>query len=46
MSGRRAAARPRLREGPLLQVFVAGQLAGDLLRRELLAATSGDRFAV
>jgi DNA-binding MarR family transcriptional regulator len=39
--------RPPFREGPLLQLFVAGQLAGDLLRRELGAtATAGDRFAV
>ena len=46
MSGRRPTARPRFREGPLLQVFVADQLVGDLLRRELGAATTGGRFAV
>ena len=46
MSMRRPAAPPRFREGPLLQVFVADQLAGDLLKRELGATTSGDRFAV
>lgn len=34
------------REGPLLQVFVAGQLAGDLLREELGRAITGERFAV
>jgi DNA-binding MarR family transcriptional regulator len=38
--------RPRFREGPLLQVFVAGQLTGELLRTELGTATSPDRFAV
>ena len=38
--------RPRFREGPLLQVFVAGQLAGDLLRTELGTTITGDRFAV
>jgi DNA-binding MarR family transcriptional regulator len=34
------------REGPLLQIFVAGQLSGDLLRAELGTAMPGDRFAV
>ena len=38
--------RPDFREGPLLQVFVAGQLAGDLLRAELGATSGADRFAV
>jgi DNA-binding MarR family transcriptional regulator len=38
--------RPTFREGPLLQVFVAGQLAGDLLRAELGPTFAGDRFAV
>ncbi len=40
------AARPAFREGPLLQVFVAGQLSGELLRRELGTTITGDRFAV
>jgi DNA-binding MarR family transcriptional regulator len=37
---------PTFREGPLLQLFVAGQLAGELLRRELGTTIAGDRFAV
>ena len=39
-------ARRGFREGLLLQVFVAGQLTGDLLRGELGPSMSGDRFAV
>src|SRR5512134_3328730 len=35
-----------LRPGILLQVFVAGQLAGDLLRAEFGQTMSPDRFAV
>jgi DNA-binding MarR family transcriptional regulator len=46
VSGRRPTAPPRFREGPLLQVFVADQLAGEILKRELGATTAGDRFAV
>jgi DNA-binding MarR family transcriptional regulator len=38
--------RPGFREGLLLQVFVAGQLTGDLLRGELGPSMTGDRFAV
>jgi DNA-binding MarR family transcriptional regulator len=38
--------RPAFREGPLLQVFVAGRLSGELLRRELGTTIAGDRFAV
>ena len=34
------------REGALLQVYVAGQLAGDLLREELGMTITGDRFAL
>lgn len=41
-----SAARTAFREGPLLQVFVAGQLSGELLRRELGTTITGDRFAV
>jgi DNA-binding MarR family transcriptional regulator len=37
---------PVLREGVLLQVFVAGQLTADLLRTELGDTMSPDRFAV
>jgi DNA-binding MarR family transcriptional regulator len=37
--------RPVFREGPLLQVFVAGQLTADLLRT-YLGAAAADRFAV
>ena len=37
---------PPLREGVLLQVFVAGQLAADLLREELGPVMTPDRFAV
>jgi DNA-binding MarR family transcriptional regulator len=40
------ASRPPFREGVLLQLFVAGQLAGDLLRVELGATMRPDRFAV
>ena len=38
--------RPPFREGPLLQVYVAGQLAGDLLREELGTTITGERFAL
>ena len=38
--------RPPFREGPLLQVYVAGQLVGDLLREELGTTISGERFAL
>lgn len=38
--------RPVLREGVLLQLFVAGQLAGDLLRAEIGDTMKPDRFAV
>lgn len=38
--------RPVLREGVLLQLFVAGQLAGDLLSAELGGTMKPDRFAV
>ena len=37
---------PPFREGPLLQVYVAGQLAGDLLREELGTTITGERFAL
>ena len=37
---------PAMREGVLLQLFVAGQLAGDLLREELGDTMHPDRFAV
>jgi DNA-binding MarR family transcriptional regulator len=40
------ASRPPFREGVLLQLFVAGQLAGDLLRVELGGTMRPDRFAV
>ena len=46
MSSNARATGPAFREGPLLQVFVAGQLAGELLRRELGETTTGPRFAV
>ncbi len=38
--------RPAFREGLLLQVFVAGQLTGDLLRAHLGSTMTGERFAV
>ena len=38
--------RPPFREGPLLQVYVAGQLTGDLLRQELGTTITGERFAL